>query len=329
MVGYVTPPYAESPPPLDFWIVKTDSDGKAEWSKTLGGPALDLASGVQQTSDGGYIIGGYTNSFGVGEFDFWLIKLEGNCVPSTEVCDGLDNDCDGEVDEEWPNLGESCTYTDGGIPKTGFLTCNYDGSDIECSEGGYAPNCELGNPEPELCDYLDNDCDSEVDEEFLGLYDICTDGVGECESSGWLYCDAYGSGIECSVTSGEPVDEICDDSLDNDCDGSTDIEDTDCAVVDNDGDGYDSGVDCDDSNADFYPGADEFCNEVDDNCDGSVDEDCIPYPGNCDTANSRRCIFFDATRGGPAWWTQFCSVRGAWTNEFECPIVCEKGDCIE
>jgi len=60
----------------DFWLVKTDSDGNMEWNKTYGGTKDDFAYSVVQTSDGGYAMEGYTNSFGAGGYDFWLVKTD-------------------------------------------------------------------------------------------------------------------------------------------------------------------------------------------------------------------------------------------------------------
>lgn len=60
----------------DFWIVKTDDRGGEEWNKTFGGDDDDAALSVQQTSDGGYIIAGWTKSYGAGEEDFWLVKTD-------------------------------------------------------------------------------------------------------------------------------------------------------------------------------------------------------------------------------------------------------------
>jgi len=61
----------------DIWLIKTDSNGNMQWDKIYGGDEWDWTSAVQQTSDGGYILAGSTESYGAGEFDFWLIKIEG------------------------------------------------------------------------------------------------------------------------------------------------------------------------------------------------------------------------------------------------------------
>jgi hypothetical protein len=73
---------------LDYWIVKLDKDGKIKWQKTFGGQYVDELKSIEQTSDKGYILGGYSNSpvsgnktqdnFGFN--DYWIIKLdeEGN-----------------------------------------------------------------------------------------------------------------------------------------------------------------------------------------------------------------------------------------------------------
>jgi hypothetical protein len=60
----------------DIFLIKTDAKGNIQWAKTYGGTADDLASSVQQTSDGGYIVVGYTYSFGAGGYDIFLIKTD-------------------------------------------------------------------------------------------------------------------------------------------------------------------------------------------------------------------------------------------------------------
>jgi len=60
----------------DFWLVKTDEDGNVVWSQTYGGTGDEMAFSLVQTSDGGYALGGLTNSFGPGDDDLWLVKTD-------------------------------------------------------------------------------------------------------------------------------------------------------------------------------------------------------------------------------------------------------------
>jgi hypothetical protein len=73
----------------DAYVVKADSLGCVLWTRTFGGTGTERSRSARQTPDGGYVVGGYTNSFGVGETDFILVKLDpfgntciGEFVPS-------------------------------------------------------------------------------------------------------------------------------------------------------------------------------------------------------------------------------------------------------
>jgi predicted secreted protein len=61
---------------FDFWILKLDSSGNIQWQKTYGGSIIDIARSIQTTSDDGYIVAGETTSFGAGNRDFWILKMD-------------------------------------------------------------------------------------------------------------------------------------------------------------------------------------------------------------------------------------------------------------
>ncbi|MGD0496125.1 MAG: hypothetical protein ABSB28_08805 [Candidatus Bathyarchaeia archaeon] len=61
---------------LDFWLVKTDSNGTPQWNRTYGGAGDEAANALLQTSDTGYALAGWTTSYGAGGYDFWLVKTD-------------------------------------------------------------------------------------------------------------------------------------------------------------------------------------------------------------------------------------------------------------
>ena len=62
------------------WLVKTDARGNPQWNQTYGGEGVNIAGAIAEANNGGYALGGYTNSTGAGEEDFWLIKTDANGV---------------------------------------------------------------------------------------------------------------------------------------------------------------------------------------------------------------------------------------------------------
>jgi len=77
--GYITAGYTYSfGVGGDFWLIKTDGTGSEVWNMTYGGTGGEISYCVQQTNDGGYIITGYTSSYGAGHIDAWLIKTDSN-----------------------------------------------------------------------------------------------------------------------------------------------------------------------------------------------------------------------------------------------------------
>lgn len=91
--------------------MKTDSEGNKKWERTFGGSGDDLASAVQPTADGGYVLAGSTDSYGAGDYDAWLIKVKGT-TGLTEIADLTLSQDDIYFKLDPPTLGEPNTiYT--------------------------------------------------------------------------------------------------------------------------------------------------------------------------------------------------------------------------
>ncbi|MCA9620915.1 MAG: hypothetical protein KC731_17960, partial [Myxococcales bacterium] len=143
-------------------------------------------------------------------------------TPTAEVCDGLDNDCNGTADDAPSDVGQSCSSGFPGVCAAGTTACA-TGS-LVCT-----PNVAPGSL-AETCNNADDDCNGAVDEGFnLGL--TCSQGIGACENTGTIVCDGMG-GATCSATPGAPTTEICANDIDESCDG---VLNDGC--VDTDGDG--------------------------------------------------------------------------------------------
>jgi hypothetical protein len=160
------------------------------------------------------------------------VSVAEECQPSVEVCDGIDNDCDDSIDE---NLTRQCGTTDIGECKYGVQTCN---------NGEWSPCVGNVNPQLEICDGLDNNCDGSVDEDFTT--EDCEALCLSAEACQISTCDynpsRSGIGLKCcgdnyDETPYEETETSCADGHDNDCDGLYDIDDADC--------GCQSDADCD------------------------------------------------------------------------------------
>lgn len=282
-------------------------------------------------------------------------------IHALEVCDKIDNDCDGEIDDEDENLISSTRYTyfvdaDGdGFPNvqsihlsceppqnvwsdemgepivvddidqaTILFDCDDDNENIypnravfepdnlcsiDADGDGFAPvedggqdcddNDALISPQsPELCDQVDNNCNSENNEGFeldaTHFLDADDDGYG---NTNVFLCEVFegyasnrGDCDDSNPTTNPSALEICD-SIDNDCDQMIDEDISEYYYRDEDGDGFgnanleisscegsplgytSNNQDCDDNDAETYPNALEYCHDgLDNNCDSAIDE---------------------------------------------------------
>jgi len=229
-----------------------------------------------------------------------------NFPGNPEQCDGADNDCDGAIDngitqQDWFYDADADLYGDSNNSQTDCASpgANWVLADGDCDDA--APAINPGATE--LCDGVDNDCDGDIDE------DDAADAITwYLDSDGDGYGDPNASDVDCDQPVGYVTDNTdCDDSesanypgaseycdgVDNNCDGYIDEDSAvDVAVWyrDFDGDGFGDAAafdldcdqpvgyladdtDCDDYDPDIYPGATEYCNGEDDDCDGDIDED--------------------------------------------------------
>lgn len=201
---------------------------------------------------------------------------------ATELCDGIDNNCNNSTDETFTDLGNSCSAGVGICESSGIYQCGADGSGTECT-------AEEGTPLTEICDdSLDNDCDGKVDEECTtppAAESLCDDGIDN-DSDTLVDCADADCDSDSVCLVEENTETDCSNIIDDDDNGRVDCYDNACmndpscadiVTLDQDGDGYTIQTgDCNDEDSTSYPGAEELCDEIDHDCDVNQD----PFNGD-------------------------------------------------
>lgn len=218
---------------------------------------------------------------------------------AAEIEDRIDNNCNGRIDEDFiktyyldndgDEYGQTAVSTTSLEKPVGFAILNGD-----CNDAYPAINPGM----TEICNGIDDNCNGLVDENLLTVFYFDGDnddyGLTGSSTSACVLPSGYAEiGGDCNDNDGNvyPENNEIYDGKDNDCDGYTDENLLNNYYLDNDGDGYgqtdvsttsleqpdgyaENFGDCNDSNDEIYPGAEEICDGYDNDCDGDINENC-------------------------------------------------------
>jgi len=258
-------PYDETASHTETWYADTDSDGAGDPD------APQEACGAPE---------GYVGN------DHDCDDTRGDIYPgATDDCDGVDNDCDLQVDEDaggprrtWYADADADTYgdpdqtTDACVQPEGYVD-NHDDCDDDAAS--------VHPSATEVCNGIDDDCNDYVDDEDpfvvapIWYADFDTDGFGAlyftteaCEQpTGFVDNDDDCNDIDPATHPGAPETD-CEDPTDYNCDGSV-------GYADVDGDGFAACEECNDAVGAINPDADEVCDGIDNDCDGTADVEAV------------------------------------------------------
>ncbi len=252
-----------------------DCDGQTDEDFPLKGQPCDGVDG-DLCQEGFYVC----NALGTG------LDCTDQTGTTIDLCNDLDDDCDGQTDEDYPLKGQACDGADADECLEGTWRCS--GGDLVCSD--------VTGTNLDICNDQDDDCDGLTDEDFYDKGKPCDGLDGDYCQEGVFVCNAQGNGLDCNDTTGTNP-ESCN-NVDDDCDGATDEDFPQKGLPCDGADGdfcnegtyfcnaSGTGLDCND----YSNTNQEDCNGQDDDCDGQTDED--PALDMCGTVShgSPQCV---------------------------------------